>query len=58
MKIEKSDQKPRTITEISGKDPQAFQQFIQEKDATLKMLDQQAKEKALLARQESLAWAS
>jgi hypothetical protein len=58
MKIEKVAKKPRTLSELCGKDPAAFPRFIQRKDASLKEMERSAREKALLARQESLSWAA
>lgn len=58
MNIEIVAQKPRTLSELCGKDPTAFTRFIQKKEASLKEMERCAREKALLARQESLAWAS
>lgn len=58
MKIVKAAQKPRLLTELCGRDPQAFAEFIEKKEAALKQMEQRARDKALLARQESLAWAS
>ncbi len=56
MKIEIVAQKTRTLSELCGKDPNTFARFIQKKDAYLKEMELCAREKALLARQESLAW--
>lgn len=58
MKIEIVAQKPRTLSELCGKDPNAFTRFIQKKDASLNGMERSSREKALLARQECLSWAT
>ncbi len=58
MNIKKSDQKPKTLSELGGEDPEAFERFLQEKNRALAALEKNANDRAMLVPENRLAWAA
>lgn len=58
MNIKQSNQKPKTLSELFGKDPEAFERFLQEKNRVLAEMEKNANERVLLVLENRLAWAA
>jgi hypothetical protein len=58
MKIKKSDQKPKTISELCGDDAEAFERFLSKKNHALAEMDRKANQRVLQALEKRLAWAA
>lgn len=58
MNIKKSDQKPKTISELCGDDVDAFERFLQKKNRVLAEMDEKANQRVLQALEKRLAWAA
>lgn len=56
MNIKQSDQKPKTISELCGEDPEAFERFLQEKNRALAEMEKTANERAMPVLENRLAW--
>ena len=58
MNIKKSDQNPKTISELCGDDAQAFQRFLSKKNHALVEMEKKANQRVLQALEKRLAWAA
>jgi len=58
MNIKKSDQKPKTVSELCGDDAEAFERFLQKKNRALAEMDDKANQRVLQALEKRLAWAA
>lgn len=58
MKIKKSDQKPKAISQLCGEDAGAFGRFVAKKRQALEEMDKKTNKRALQSLEKKLAWAA
>lgn len=58
MNIKKSIQSPKTLSELCGTNPEAFQQFLRKKNAVLAQMDKDTDQRVRQTLAEQLSWAA
>ncbi|MDD5262941.1 MAG: hypothetical protein PHD76_13940 [Methylacidiphilales bacterium] len=58
MNIKQSPQQAKSLSEVCGEDPQAFQRFLLEKNRVLQQMEQESNERVRQALAQRLAWAA
>jgi hypothetical protein len=58
MNIKKSNQKPKTLSQVCGEDPEAFQRFLRQKNQAVQQMEEETNQRVRQALAQRLAWAA